>query len=224
VRSRRSLEQKTCRDGSTRPLSNSTTRWLGRVGKLLKNTFRKWWISIIPRARKRGRFKIGTTVRHSAHSLFVSFGSEDLTFPFVLVRNSEPYLAKFRGKPGRLSPKTRLLMFVAWLLPPRLKSVRFPSSHSFTIFLPLKALPKQHRATIRLSQLDRPPSRRSLIHHRCSSSLPTAAPCSVSTSSLPSIVVRVLRLVSKVGRRPGRVPQRGRIEPKPWPFHDWSAI
>lgn len=31
--------------------------------------------------------------------------------------DSEPYLAKFKGKPGQLSPKARLLMVAGWLLP-----------------------------------------------------------------------------------------------------------
>ena len=43
----------------------------------------------------------------------------DLMLP--IVRNSDPYLAKFRGKPGQLSPKARLLMFAGWLLPSRFK-------------------------------------------------------------------------------------------------------
>jgi hypothetical protein len=42
-------------------------------------------------------------------------------------RNSDPYLAKFRGKPGQLSPKARLLMLAGWLLPSRFKSVQFLS-------------------------------------------------------------------------------------------------
>jgi len=60
-------------------------------------------------------------------TLFVSFNSADLTF--VLDRNSDPYLAKFRGKPGQLSPKARLLMFAGWLLPSRFKSVPTPFLH-----------------------------------------------------------------------------------------------
>ena len=46
-------------------------------------------------------------------------GSVRLTLSTV--RHSDPYLAKFRGKPGQLSPKARLLMFAGWLLPSRFK-------------------------------------------------------------------------------------------------------
>ena len=60
-------------------------------------------------------------------TLLVSFDLADLMF--VVDRNSDPYLAKFRGKPGQLSPKARLLMFAGWLLPSRFKSVPIPSLH-----------------------------------------------------------------------------------------------
>lgn len=43
------------RNGSTLPLSSSTTRWSGRVGKHPKNTFKQWWISIISSTRRRGK-------------------------------------------------------------------------------------------------------------------------------------------------------------------------
>jgi len=82
-----------------------------------------------------GDFEMGTSVHHSLTHTFFSFGSEDQTFLFALVRNSDPYLAKFRGKPGQLSPKARLLMFAGWLLPSRFKSVQsLPPSQA--LFLP----------------------------------------------------------------------------------------
>jgi len=59
-------------------------------------------------------------------ALFTSRDFVDLTL--LPVRNSESYLAKFRGKPGQLSPKARLLMFAGWLLPSRFKSVPIPPS------------------------------------------------------------------------------------------------
>ena len=50
-------------------------------------------------------------------------------------RNSDPYLAKFRGKPGQLSPKARLLALAGWLLPSRFKSVPIsppPDAYQFS--------------------------------------------------------------------------------------------
>ena len=81
---------------------------------------------------------MGTSVRNSSLSLFRVGG---LSFPFVLVRNSDPYLAKFKGKPGQLSPKARLLMLAGWLLPSRFKSAKsLPSSQS--LLLPPQNHPK----------------------------------------------------------------------------------
>ena len=52
---------------------------------------------------------------------FLPFELVDLIFVRTSVRDSEPYLAKFKGKPGQLSPKARLLMLAGWLLPSRFK-------------------------------------------------------------------------------------------------------
>ena len=73
---------------------------------------------------------MGTSVRHffSRSSLLRACGPD---FTRTLVSNTEPYLAKFKGKPGQLSPKARLLMFAGWLLPSRFKQV------SIHLLLPL---------------------------------------------------------------------------------------
>jgi len=50
--------------------------------------------------------------------------------------NSEPYLAKFKGKPGQLSPKARLLMFAGWLLPSRFNTEPPFDRHDWIIHRP----------------------------------------------------------------------------------------
>ena len=62
-------------------------------------------------------------------SLSASFYFRRSDFVVRFGRNSDPYLAKFRGKPGQLSPKARLLMLAGWLLPSRFKSAQFLSLH-----------------------------------------------------------------------------------------------
>jgi len=50
--------------------------------------------------------------------------------------NSDPYLAKFRGKPGQLSPKARLLMFAGWLLPSRFNTEPPFDRHDWVVHRP----------------------------------------------------------------------------------------
>lgn len=42
---------------------------------------------------------------------------------YLSFSSAEVELARFRGRPGELSPKARLLLFAGWLLPTRFKSV-----------------------------------------------------------------------------------------------------
>ena len=44
-------------------------------------------------------------------------------------RADVPHLARFKGRPGELSPKARLFLFAGWLLPSRFKCVSTVSSH-----------------------------------------------------------------------------------------------
>lgn len=50
--------------------------------------------------------------------------------------NSEPYLAKFKGKPGQLSPKARLLMVAGWLLPSRFNTEPPFDRHDWIVHRP----------------------------------------------------------------------------------------
>ena len=161
---------------------------------------------------------MGASVRLS-FSIFVSFGLADLTFPSVLVRNTDPYLAKFRGKPGQLSPKARFLMFAGWLLPSRFKSVQLPFlhspfHHSLTLDNPFQTAPNHHSTdttgsfTVRIQVKMSDTSSTTTPPHLS----PMAAPCSVSTFGPPWIASRAFRPVSTVGRRLGPMPRRGKIK------------
>lgn len=44
-----------------------------------------------------------------------------LMHSWVCSRAVEPQLARFKGRPGELSPKARLWLFAGWLLPSRFK-------------------------------------------------------------------------------------------------------
>lgn len=46
-----------------------------------------------------------------------------------ICRTDTPHLARFKGRPGELSPKARLYLFAGWLLPSRFKCV--PQSSTF---------------------------------------------------------------------------------------------
>ena len=52
-----------------------------------------------------------------------------LSQPKLIVKTPIPYssaqvdLARFRGRPGELSPKARFMLFAGWLLPARFKYV-----------------------------------------------------------------------------------------------------
>ena len=140
-----------------------------------------------------------------------------LTYLFALIRNSDPYLAKFKGKPGQLSPKARLLMFAGWLLPSRFKSVQFlPSSQP--LFLTSEnssqTVPSHHSIDTTGSSTVQKQAKRSDTSSTTTPPLPSpmAAPCSVWTSGPPSIVSRGFRPVSAAGRRPGTTPRRERIK------------
>jgi hypothetical protein len=63
----------------------------------------------------------GCTVR----SPLYTDASRSLIF-FSLVRDcdDEPHLARFKGRPGEMSPKARFWMLAGWLLPSRFKYVR----------------------------------------------------------------------------------------------------
>lgn len=50
--------------------------------------------------------------------------------------DSEPYLAKFKGKPGQLSPKARLLMVAGWLLPSRFNTEPPFDRHDWIVHRP----------------------------------------------------------------------------------------
>ena len=43
-----------------------------------------------------------------------------------LYREQVPQLARFKGRPGELSPKARFWLFAGWLLPQRFKYVLLP--------------------------------------------------------------------------------------------------
>ena len=43
-----------------------------------------------------------------------------------LVRSEDLQLARFKGRPGELSPKARFWLFAGWLLPSRFKCVLAP--------------------------------------------------------------------------------------------------
>ena len=75
-----------------------------------------------------GGFETG--IPRASLSLFVSSKLTDLTSPFILDRNSDPYLVRFREKPGQPSPKVRLLMFAGRpLCTTSLQDSRFPLCH-----------------------------------------------------------------------------------------------
>lgn len=52
---------------------------------------------------------------------------------YLSFSSAEVELARFRGRPGELSPKARLLLFAGWLLPTRFKSVY---SHTSLTYFP----------------------------------------------------------------------------------------
>ena len=92
-----------------------------------------------------------TSVRTSV-SVLLSF---ELVGTIFVRRDSEPYLAKLKGKPGQLSPEARLRKFAGWIL-----SSRFNQILIYLLYPPfpkLVILLEQHRATVRPTRLDRPP-------------------------------------------------------------------
>lgn len=50
-------------------------------------------------------------------------GYNALTYGVVWSSDAEPQLARFKGRPGELSPKARFWLFAGWLLPTRFKYV-----------------------------------------------------------------------------------------------------
>ncbi|KAF9777340.1 cytochrome c heme lyase [Thelephora terrestris] len=61
---------------------------------------------------------------------------EPPSYLLALARNSDPYLAKFKGKPGQLSPKARVLMFAGWLLPSRFNTEPPFDRHDWIVHRP----------------------------------------------------------------------------------------
>ena len=66
-----------------------------------------------------GDFETGTSKRH--FPLHISSKLADFTLSSVLVRNSDPCLAEFRGKSGQLSPKDHSSIPTGGFLPSHLR-------------------------------------------------------------------------------------------------------
>ena len=166
---------------------------------------------------------MGTFVRvHPFPLAFISPSSSWALLFVLLVRNSEPYLAKFRGKPGQLSPKARLLMFAGWLLPSRFKSVQTFPLHSLhpqfsDWMIPFYTVPSHHSIDTTGSSTVQKRVRMSDTSSTTIPLLPspTVALCSVSTFDLLLIASLGSKLVLLVGRRSGLVPRRGKIKLEP---------
>ena len=79
-----------------------------------------------------GDFETGTSKRH--FPLHISSKLADLTLSSVLVRNSDPCLAEFRGKSGQLSPKDHSSIPTGGFLPSHLRPTHATTPVYSTLF------------------------------------------------------------------------------------------
>lgn len=150
-------------------------------------------------------------------SLFPLLQARRPNFHVYYVRDSEPFLAKFKGKPGQLSPKARLLMFAGWLLPSRFKRVSIHFLYSFRSQFPnisilFSIAPRHHLTDTIGSSTGKKRAKKSDTSSTITPPplFPTAAPYSVSTFDPLSIVSRGFKLVSMAGRISGQMRRLGK--------------
>ena len=144
-------------------------------------------------------FEVGASVRPSSFHGFVNL-------ILSTVSNSDPYLARFRGKPGQLSPKARLLMLAGWLLQFCLKYVPILFFHSTLIhFLIFELAPNSTEPLFNRHDwiVQRQAKKSDTLSTTIPLLSPTAVPCSVSTFGRPSTASRVFKPVPMVGSRFG---------------------